>query len=52
MGQSVNYAAKKDAQTRLRKGECAGGMGHIAIQIMNRLDRCVKTHDDVAKRGV
>jgi len=37
MEQSANDAVSKDAQIILRKVECAGGMGHIAINTMNLL---------------
>ena len=37
MGQSTNFAAMKDAQIKLREEECAAGMGHIAMQMMNLL---------------
>ena len=37
MGQSANDVAEKDAQSMLRKEECARGMGHTAMQMMNLL---------------
>ena len=46
MGQRSNYAGKKDAQNKLRKGECAGGMVHIAIQTMNLLHSDQNTDTD------
>ena len=37
MGRSTNGAAAKDAQIKLSKEECAGGMGRITIQTLNLL---------------
>ena len=50
MGQRSNDAAVKDAQTKSSREECARGMGHTIIPMMNLLHSDIRTDLHMMKR--